>query len=117
MQLYESTPAAVKSEIGTFFEVFPNGVIWGNTHQGAGTHGPHGDGRSAALQRRRVGRAPQQPGGTRAVKQIALRRSASTPRSIFRQLRGTRVDWAPIWPTRRSIMIAIYGCSISLGWG
>ena len=26
---------AVKSEIGTFFTVFPNGVIWGNTHQGA----------------------------------------------------------------------------------
>jgi spermidine synthase len=36
VQLYESTPAAVKSEIGTFFEVFPHGVIWGNTHQGRG---------------------------------------------------------------------------------
>ena len=36
VQLYESTPDAVKSEIGTFFEVFPNGVIWGNTHQGRG---------------------------------------------------------------------------------
>ena len=36
VQLYESTPEAVKSEIGTFFNVFPNGVIWGNTHQGRG---------------------------------------------------------------------------------
>jgi spermidine synthase len=36
VQLYESTPAAVKSEVATFFEVFPNGVIWGNTHQGRG---------------------------------------------------------------------------------
>ena len=36
VQLYESTPEAVKSEIGTFFDVFPNGVIWGNTHQGRG---------------------------------------------------------------------------------
>jgi spermidine synthase len=36
VQLYESSPAAVKSEIGTFFEVFPNGIIWGNTHQGRG---------------------------------------------------------------------------------
>ncbi len=36
VQLYESSPAAVKSEIGTFFEVFPNGVIWGNTHEGKG---------------------------------------------------------------------------------
>jgi spermidine synthase len=36
VQLYESSPAAVKSEIGTFFEAFPNGIIWGNTHQGKG---------------------------------------------------------------------------------
>jgi spermidine synthase len=36
VQLYESTPEAVKSEIGTFFEVFPHAVIWGNTHQGRG---------------------------------------------------------------------------------
>jgi spermidine synthase len=36
VQLYESTPEAVKSEIATFFEVFPHGVIWGNTHQGRG---------------------------------------------------------------------------------
>jgi spermidine synthase len=36
VQLYESTPEAVKSEIGTFFEVFPQGIIWGNTHQGRG---------------------------------------------------------------------------------
>ena len=28
--LYESTPEVVKSEIATFFEVFPNGTIWGN---------------------------------------------------------------------------------------
>jgi spermidine synthase len=36
VQLYESSPAAVKSEIGTFFQAFPNGIIWGNTHQGKG---------------------------------------------------------------------------------
>ena len=36
VQLYESTPEAVKSEIATFFQVFPNGIIWGNTHQGRG---------------------------------------------------------------------------------
>jgi len=28
--LYESDPATVKSEIATFFDVFPNAVIWGN---------------------------------------------------------------------------------------
>jgi spermidine synthase len=36
VQLYESNTAAVKSEIGTFFEAFPNGVIWGNTNNGQG---------------------------------------------------------------------------------
>ena len=36
VQLYESSPEAVKSEIATFFQVFPNGIIWGNTHQGRG---------------------------------------------------------------------------------
>src|ERR1700730_11349322 len=36
VQLYESSPAAVKSELGTFFQAFPNGIIWGNTHQGKG---------------------------------------------------------------------------------
>ena len=34
--LYESSPEVVKSEIATFFEVFPNGTIWGNLNQGAG---------------------------------------------------------------------------------
>ncbi|MBI2828228.1 MAG: fused MFS/spermidine synthase, partial [Acidobacteria bacterium] len=31
VQLYESTDAAVKSEIGTFFEAFPNGAVFANT--------------------------------------------------------------------------------------
>jgi spermidine synthase len=36
VQLYESNEEAVKSEIATFFEVFPNGLIFANTvqHQG-----------------------------------------------------------------------------------
>lgn len=36
VQLYESGMPAVKSEIATFLEVFPNGVIFGNTHRGGG---------------------------------------------------------------------------------
>ncbi len=36
VQLYESTPDTVKSELATFFEVFPNGTIWGNMHEGRG---------------------------------------------------------------------------------
>ncbi len=36
VQLYESTPEAVKSELATFFDVFPNGIIAGNTFRGVG---------------------------------------------------------------------------------
>ena len=34
--LYESSPDVVKSEIATFFQVFPNGTVWGNLSEGAG---------------------------------------------------------------------------------
>jgi spermidine synthase len=34
--LYESNPEAVKSEVATFFEVFPHGTVWSNDNQGAG---------------------------------------------------------------------------------
>ncbi len=34
--LYESDFATVKSELATFFEVFPNGTIWGNDINGEG---------------------------------------------------------------------------------
>jgi spermidine synthase len=36
VQLYESNTAAVKSELATFLEAFPHGVVWGNTNNGAG---------------------------------------------------------------------------------
>src|SRR6185436_647839 len=36
VQLYESNTEAVKSEIATFLEAFPNGVVWGNTNEGKG---------------------------------------------------------------------------------
>ncbi len=36
VQLYQSNEEAVKSEIATFFEAFPNGVVFANTVNGAG---------------------------------------------------------------------------------
>ena len=36
VQLYESNAEAVKSEIATFLDAFPNGVVWGNTSEGKG---------------------------------------------------------------------------------
>ncbi len=34
--LYESDRATVKSELATFFDVFPNGTVWANTINGLG---------------------------------------------------------------------------------
>jgi spermidine synthase len=34
--LYESTTEVVKSELATFFEVFPDGTVWSNDQQGEG---------------------------------------------------------------------------------
>ena len=36
VQLYDSGMEAVKSEVATFFEVFPEGIVWGNPARGAG---------------------------------------------------------------------------------
>jgi len=36
VQLYETTEEAVKSEVATFLDVFPNGVVFANTVQGMG---------------------------------------------------------------------------------
>jgi spermidine synthase len=36
VQLYESSEATVKSEIATFLDVFPNGLVFGNTYNGSG---------------------------------------------------------------------------------
>jgi spermidine synthase len=36
IQLFETNADAVKSAMATFFEVFPNGTVWGNTYEGRG---------------------------------------------------------------------------------
>ncbi len=36
IQLFETNQDAVRSAIATFFDVFPNGTIWGNTYEGKG---------------------------------------------------------------------------------
>jgi spermidine synthase len=36
IQLFETNQEAVRSAAATFFEVFPNGTVWGNPYQGKG---------------------------------------------------------------------------------
>jgi spermidine synthase len=40
--LYESTPPVVKSEVATFFEVFPHGTVWENPQRRTGSDDPDG---------------------------------------------------------------------------
>jgi spermidine synthase len=36
IQLFETNSEAVQSAVATFFDVFPDGTVWGNTHEGRG---------------------------------------------------------------------------------
>ena len=112
MQLYESSPAAVKSEIATFFEAFPNGVIVGNTFNGVGYDmvllGQVEPTRidldeiEARLMR------PEYAPVARSLREIGLHLG----RRSVRHLRGQRGRSASRGSrTRRSIATAICGCS------
>jgi spermidine synthase len=63
VQLYDSGMAAVKSEIATFYEAFPDGIVWGNTVRRRGLrHRVARSGRAAPEdQRRRDGAAAGEP--------------------------------------------------------
>ena len=82
VQLYESNTEAVKSEIATFFEAFPKGMIFANTYNGAGLR-PR-----AARPGRRHDDQPRRDGGAaaasrvRAGGEVARATSACTRRSI-----------------------------------
>ena len=82
VQLYESNEAAVKSEIATFLEAFPNGAVFANTVNGQGydlvLFGQLEGGKINvdAVQARLVG------SGERADRQVAAARSGSTRPSI-----------------------------------
>ena len=116
VQLFESSPEAVKSEVATFFEAFPEGLIFGNVFEGH------------AIDTVLVGQAERpEIGWTRLRPRCDRRR---LPRSTIagagwplrrggtaRQLRGARATWAGGWPTPRSIAIRICACSISPGSG
>ena len=88
MQLYESTPEAVKSEMATFFTVFPNGIIAGNTFRGVGYDtvllGQEGPTR---IDRRRARRAPERS-GVRARRAITAGRWRRIRRRSAGKLRG-----------------------------
>ena len=82
VQLYESNTAAVKSEIATFLEVFPGGVVWGNTNNGAGLRSRAArTGRADADRRRGRAASPERSRRWRPSR-IRSARSGCTRRSI-----------------------------------
>ena len=116
VQLYESNTAAVKSEIGTFFEAFPNGVIWGNTNNGAGLRPRAARARSSrpGSTSTRFRRSCSGPSTRRSCSRCA--RSASTPRSNVLELRGPRPGPEGVAEGRdRSTATGTCVCSISPG--
>jgi spermidine synthase len=79
LQLYESTGDAVKSEIATFFEAFPNGAVFANT--------VNGQGYDAVLLARADGRPID-------VAEIARRLDSSAYAPVAESLRSVRIESA-----------------------
>jgi spermidine synthase len=79
LQLYESTADAVKSEIATFFEAFPNGAVFANT--------VNGQGYDAVLVARADGRPID-------VEQIARRLDTAAYAPVAESLRDIRFESA-----------------------
>ena len=115
--LYESKPDVVKSEVATFFNVFPDGTVWSNDIQGkgydvvlAGHTTPQTidlDSLCSSASRRRK--------TSESLSRSA--KSASTrPSRCSRRMAGRRVTSRPGSPTRRSIATRTCGCSISPAW-
>lgn len=101
--LYETTDEVVKSELATFFQVFPQGVVWGNTKDGQGydlvLSAKNGlgsidiDGLTARMDRfdhARVGQSLSDVGYTSALGLLTT--YAGTARSLEPWLRGSEIN-------------------------
>ena len=96
VQLYESNPAAVKSEIATFLEAFPNGVVWGNTQQRRRLRpGADGDSssrsRSTSTRSSRRSRARSTRGSRSRCREIGM----NSATDLFSTYAGKRPDLDP----------------------
>ncbi len=100
---FESTDEVVKSELATFFQVFPQGVVWGNTKDGQGydlvlsaTNGVARidiDALTARMDRfdhARVGQSLSDVGYTSALGLLTT--YAGTARSLEPWLRGSEIN-------------------------
>ena len=92
--LYESAPAMVKSEVATFFNVFPDGTVWSNDIQGEATTScwrvTRRRRRSTRCDAERVSRA-----GERARSRIAGRSRLRLAASLLTTYGGQARDLAP----------------------
>ena len=116
VQLYESNTDAVKSEIATFLEVFPNGIVWGNTKDGRGYDLVLlGQVEPMQIDVDAI-QAKLQAAGVRAGRAIAQRNRDRTRRSTCsRPTPAAAATSAAGRATRSSIAIATCACSTSPG--
>ncbi len=114
VQLYESNTDAVKSEIATFFQAFPNGVVFGNTNNGARLRSrARRTARHDEDRRRRDRAASRSSRSTRRSRSRCARSASTRRRSCSRRSPATSRCCVRGSPTRRSIAIATCGCSSS----
>ena len=90
VQLYESNEAAVKSEIATFLEAFPNGAVFANTINGQGYDLVLFGQLERRQDRRRRGAGAAGRSGQRRDRQVAARDRHQLGRRAVRHLRRQR---------------------------
>ena len=118
VQLYESNTAAVKSEIGTFFKAFPNGVVWGNTNNGQGYDLVlMGQVEPIKIDVDEIQAKLQQPRSSRRWRSRCARSASIRPSNCSRPTPASRRIWRPGWPTSRSTTTATCACSTWRAWG
>ena len=118
VQLYESNTAAVKSEIATFLEVFPNGVVWGNTNNGAGYDLVLlGQAEPTRIDVEAVQQRLRQPEMLPVAQSLGADRHVLGRGSVLELCRDEGRAGALAARTRTSIATAICACSTSPGMG
>ena len=113
VQLYESNTEAVKSEIGTFFEAFPNGIVFGNTYNGRRIRpGAARAGRPDAIDIDEMEARLQRPEYA-PVAQSLSDIGMNSAVDLFSTYAGTAKELQPWLKDARSTAIATCGCSTS----
>ena len=111
VQLFESSHEAVKSEVATFFEAFPQGMIFGNIFEGHAIDSVLvGQAEAPSIWVDEIETLLRSPGFA-PVDSLADPGGFYGAVDLFGNYAGRASDLEAGWPTRKSTTIAICGCS------